>query len=185
MKPLFRFSTLAALIAVLISACSPKLYVDDLYEAGSLGTSTFDSLRTFLKTNPTVKLRDTIMIKYDFNNDNCWSDLDGQNPEFINNARWAYQKNIQEKAAKRVDVAIYQYREEGNNFSPIRSKGLEIETDPGILRRLLFKTKTKCGTSAIILPNGKFLLIKSDSHFTALLLDAKQIEQKLIENLVK
>ena len=185
MKPIIKFSVLAVLSMAILAACSPRLYTDNPYEAGTLATSALDSIRSFLQTNPTVKLKDTIFIKYDFNNDDCWSDLNGQNPEFMNNTRWAYQKGIQEKAYKRPQVAIYQYREVGNNFSPLRSKGLEIETDPGILKQLLFKVKIKCGTSAIILPNGKFLLVKSDSHFSALLLDAKQIEQKLIENLVK
>lgn len=185
MKPLFKFSVLAIYCVAILAACSPRLYTDNPYEAGTLGAGTLDSIRSFLQTNSTVKLKDTIFIKYDFNNDDCWSDLNGQNPEFINNTRWAYQKGIQEKADKRPHVAIYQYREVGNNFSSVRSKGLEIETDPGILKQLLFKTKTRCGTSAIILPNGKFLLLKSDSHFAALLLDAKQIEQKLIENLVR
>ena len=174
-------------LSLFLYACSPKLYVDEKkrYQAGTLTEAQIDSLHTFLKQNERLALKDTIIIKYDFNKDGCWKDLSYQNAEFLNNVRWAFQKNIQEKAEARPKVAIYQYREEGKSFSPVKSKGLEIETDPGFLKKLLFNEATTCGTSAIVLPNGKFLLVKSDPQFSALLLNAKDIEKKLQENLVK
>jgi hypothetical protein len=175
------------LLSILIYSCSPKLYVDEnkRYQAGTLTDAQVDSLHLFLKENQRLALQDTIIIKYDFNKDDCWNSLSYQNPEFLNNVRWTFQKNILEKAEARPKVAIYQYREIGKVFSPVKSKGLEIETDPGFLKKLLFKENTSCGTSAIILPNGKFLLVKSDPQFSALLLNAKDIEKKLLENLVK
>ncbi|KQM63850.1 hypothetical protein ASE74_11800 [Pedobacter sp. Leaf216] len=174
-------------LSVLIYSCSPKLYVDEdkRYQAGTLTDAQVDSLHFYLKENQRLTLKDTIIIKYDFNRDDCWKDLSYQNAEFLNNVRWTFQKNILEKAEARPKVAIYQYREVGESFSPIKSKGLEIETDSGFLKKLLFKENTSCGTSAIILPNGKFLLVKSDPQFSALLLNAKDIEKKLLENLVK
>jgi hypothetical protein len=174
-------------LSLFLYACSPKLYVDEnkRYQAGTLTDAQIDSLHTFLKQNERLALKDTIIIKYDFNKDDCWKDLSYQNAEFLNNVRWAFQKNIQEKAEARPEVAIYQYREDGKSFSPIKSKGLEIETDPGFLKKLLFNEITTCGTSAIVLPNGKFLLVKSDPQFSALILNAKDIEKKLQENLVK
>jgi hypothetical protein len=174
-------------LSIFIYACSPKLYLDETkrYQAGTLTDSQVDSLHLFLKENQRLALKDTIIIKYDFNKDDCWKDLSYQNAEFLNNVRWAFQKNILEKAEARPKVAIYQYREDGKSFSPIKSKGLEIETDSGFLRKLLFKEATSCGTSAIILPNGKFLLVKSDPQFSALILNAKDIEKKLQENLVR
>ncbi|MGM9477412.1 hypothetical protein ACS5PU_13310 [Pedobacter sp. GSP4] len=181
--PLFILSVLS----IAIYSCSPKLYIDEekRYQAGSLTDAQVDSLHLYLKENQRVALKDTIIIKYDFNNDGCWNDLTYQNAEFLNNVRWTFQKNILEKAEARPKVAIYQYRQTGNNFSQIKSKGLEIETDSGFLKKLLFKEITTCGTSAIILPTGKFLLVKSDAQFSALLLNANQIEKKLQENLVK
>ncbi|RBQ10109.1 hypothetical protein DRW42_06665 [Pedobacter miscanthi] len=175
------------LLAIFIYACSPKLYVDEKnrYQAGTLTDAQIDSLHIFLKQNERLALKDTIIIKYDFNKDACWNDLNYQNAEFLNNVRWTFQKNILEKAAARPKVAIYQYREVGEQFSQVKSKGLEIDTDPGFLKKLLFKEVTTCGTSAIVLPNGKFLLVKSDPQFSALLLNAKDIETKLLENLVK
>jgi hypothetical protein len=175
------------LFSILIYSCSPKLYVDEdkRYQAGTLTDAQIDSLHSFLKQNERLALKDTIIIKYDFNKDDCWKDLSYQNAEFLNNVRWTFQKNILEKAEARPKVAIYQYREVGNTFSQVKSKGLEIETDPGFLKKLLFKENTSCGTSAIILPDGKFLLVKSDPQFSALLLNAKDIEKKLLENLVK
>lgn len=174
-------------LSVLIYSCSPKLYVDEnkRYQAGTLTDAQMDSLHTFLKQNERLTLKDTIIIKYDFNKDGCWNDLNYQNAEFLNNVRWTFQKNILEKAAARPKVAIYQYREVGESFSQVKSKGLEIETDPGFLKKLLFQEVTTCGTSAIVLPNGKFLLVKSDPQFSALLLNAKDIETRLLENLVK
>ncbi|MGN7986812.1 hypothetical protein ACTJKC_05685 [Pedobacter sp. 22226] len=174
-------------LSVLIYSCSPKLYVDEnkRYQAGTLTDAQIDSLHTFLKQNERLALKDTIIIKYDFNKDGCWNDLNYQNAEFLNNVRWTFQKNILEKAAARPKVAIYQYREVGESFSQVKSKGLEIETDPGFLKKLLFQEVTTCGTSAIVLPNGKFLLVKSDPQFSALLLNAKDIETRLLENLVK
>lgn len=174
-------------LLTLVYACSPKLYVDEnkRYQAGTLSETQIDSLHAFLKQNERLALKDTIIIKYDFNKDDCWKDISYQNTEFLNNVRWAFQKNIQEKAEARPKVVIYQYREKGESFSPIKSKGLEIETDSGFLRKLLFKEITTCGTSAIILPDGKFLLVKSDPQFSALILNAKDIELKLQENLVR
>ncbi|MBT2564882.1 hypothetical protein J7E50_24675 [Pedobacter sp. ISL-68] len=174
-------------LSIFIYACSPKLYMDETkrYQAGTLTDAQMDSLYTFLKQNERLTLKDTIIIKYDFNKDDCWKDLNYQNAEFLNNVRWAFQKNILEKAEARPKVAIYQYREDGKSFSPIKSKGLEIETDSGFLRKLLFKEVTSCGTSAIIIPNGKFLLVKSDPQFSALILNAKDIEKKLQENLIR
>lgn len=171
----------------LIYSCSPKLYVDEnnRYDAGSLSEKQLDSLHLFLKQNDRVELKDTIIIKYDFNNDGCWDDLRDQNTEFLNNVRWAFQKNITDKAQKRPAVAIYQYKEVGKNFSQVKASGLEIETDSGFLKQLLFREATTCGTSAIILPTGKFLLVKSDPQFSALLLSGKEIEEKLLQNLVK
>ncbi|KRT15720.1 hypothetical protein ASU31_12080 [Pedobacter ginsenosidimutans] len=174
-------------LSIFLYACSPKLYVDEnkRYQAGTLTDAQVDSLHLFLKENQRLALKDTIIIKYDFNKDACWKDLSYQNAEFLNNVRWTFQKNILEKAEARPKVAIYQYREIGESFSQVKSKGLEIETDSGFLRKLLFKEATSCGTSAIILPNGKFLLVKSDPQFSALILNAKDIEKKLQENLVK
>ncbi|WP_316824904.1 hypothetical protein [Pedobacter miscanthi] len=174
-------------LSIIIYACSPKLYVDEekRYQAGTLTNAQIDSLHTFLKQNERLALKDTIIIKYDFNQDACWDDLKYQNSEFLNNVRWTFQKNILEKAEARPKVAIYQYREVGERFSQIKSKGLEIETDPGFLKKLLFKEITTCGTAAIILPDGKFLLVKSDPQFSALLLTAGDIQKKLLENLVK
>ena len=172
---------------IFMYSCSPKLYVDEdkRYQAGSLTDAQLDSLHLFLKENQRTALKDTIIIKYDFNNDVCWNDLNGQNAEFLNNVRWTFQKNIQEKAEARPKVAIYQYRQTGKNFSQVKSKGLEIETDSGFLKKLLFKEVISCGTSAIVLPDGKFLLVKSDPQFSALLLNASEIEKKLLKNLVK
>lgn len=175
-------------IAVLLYSCSSsKLYVDEekRYQAGSLSQTQLDSLQSYLRENDRVKLKDTVIIKYDFNNDACWNDLNGQNAEFINNVRWAFQKNIIDKSAKRPQVAIYQYKEQGKNFSDVKSSGLEIETDAGLLRRMLFKEITTCGTSAIVLPDGKFLLVKSDPQFSALLLSGRDLDAKILHNLVK
>ncbi|WP_156166676.1 hypothetical protein [Pedobacter sp. BMA] len=175
-------------IAVLFYSCSSsKLYIDEekRYDAGSLSQAQLDSLHHYLKQNDRVKLKDTLIIKYDFNNDACWNDLNGQNPEFINNVRWAFQKNIIDKSAKRLMVSIYQYKEQGKNFSDVKSSGLEIETDAGLLRRMLFREITTCGSSAIVLPDGKYLLVKSDPQFSALLLSAKDVNAKILHHLVK
>jgi hypothetical protein len=190
MKKIQKFSALfftLLLLSLFIYSCSPKLYVDESkrYESGSLTDAQVDSLHLYLKGNQRVALKDTIIIKYDFNNDACWRDLNYQNAEFLNNVRWTFQKNILEKAQARPKVAIYQYRQVGENFSQVKSKGMEIETDSGFLKKMFFKEVTTCGTSAIILPTGKFLLVKSDPQFSALLLNDKDIEKKILENLVK
>ena len=179
--------TFLTLAVLLYSCASSKLYVDEekRYDAGSLSGAQLDSLHSYLRENDRVKLKDTVFIKYDFNNDACWNDLNGQNPEFINNVRWAFQKNIIDKSAKRPQVSIYQYKEQGKNFSDVKSSGLEIETDAGLLRRMLFKEITTCGSSAIVLPDGKFLLVKSDPQFSALLLSARDLDAKILHNLVK
>ncbi|MBC6112415.1 hypothetical protein ACFOG5_10080 [Pedobacter fastidiosus] len=181
-KKILLFITCSAVLL----ACSPKLYnSENQYESGSLSDGKLDSLKIFLKENTRTELKDTIFIKYDFNKDVCWKDLNYQNATFLNDSRFAYQNYVKEKSAKRPSISVYQYRGEGDSFSPIKSKGLEIETDSGFLKNLLFKEQTTCGTSAIILPSGKYLLIKSDSHFAALLLSGKEIENLIIGNLIK
>lgn len=182
----FKTILLLAICSGFLLACSPKLYTsENQYESGSLSDTKMDSLKIYLKENSRTELKDTIFIKYDFNKDVCWKDLNYQNATFLNDSRFAYQNYVKEKSVKRPTIAVYQYRGEGNSFSPIKSKGLEIETDSGFLKNLLFKEQTTCGTSAIILPTGKYLLVKSDSHFAALLLNGKDIEKLIIGNLIK
>ncbi|MCX2574657.1 hypothetical protein [Pedobacter sandarakinus] len=173
------------LACLLIYSCSPKLYTDEKnrYQAGTLSDSQFDSLKTYLRQNNRAILQDTIIIKYDFNKDNCWIEIQNQNAAFLNNVRWTMQQNIIEKGKKRPMVAIYQYREIGERFSPVRSKGLEIETDSGFLKKILFNEITTCGTSAIILPDGKYLLVKSDPQFYAISMNKEAITKQLFSAL--
>lgn len=169
------------MVTFFLVACgqSGKLYRNNKLETGSLTNSQLDSLKTFL-TNSAFEPRDTIFIKFDFNHESCWEALDNQSDEYINRVVSNSQNSIRSKMANRPNVSIYQYKQSGKAFNKLKHWNTDIKTDSsGYIRKLLFKEKTACGTSAIITPGGKFLLIKSDSHFEAAYMTAEDVAKEL------
>ena len=167
----------ALFICFLYTSCASPggLFKSYLHQKGNLTSLQLDSLKTYLsRTNSSPK--DTVIIKYDFNGENCWNQLDHQSDEYIDQVVKSAQVRTVTVLRDRPGISIYKFREEGISFNKLKLRDSDIKIDSsGFVRRLLFKEKQSCGTSGIILPSGDFILIKFDSHFEALSLSGKKI----------
>jgi len=112
------------------------------------------------------ELKDTILIKYEYNNETCWSISDmiykDSVIESMIKSRITYH---QTQLLKRHQVSYYHFRQPGNSFNKLVGKDKNILIDKDlVLNKLLFSEITTCGSSIIIMPDGYFILTKSDSH---------------------
>lgn len=135
---------------------------------GVLDTKQLNSLKLFLENTSGIKAKDTMVIKYDFNGDPCWNALDKKDKSYIQRVISGYQSRIKEKANQRPGISIFQFREAGQAQSAFKTESVDIMIDNGYLRSLLFKQRITCGSSAIILPGGQFIVTKYDPHFDAI-----------------
>lgn len=181
MRSNLRITLVAILLIQFLAMCSPsaKLYTEHKYSKGVLSDSDFTSLINYLSQNNSIKLNDTIIIKFDFNRESCWDILDQQDDSYIETVLNAHEKRISEALSIRPDISIFEYREAGNSINKLKKRNKNIRIDTGLLKSKLFKEKTICGSSAIILPNHQYLLIRSDAHFEAINLTTEQIFSKM------
>jgi hypothetical protein len=179
-KTYHSFIFITSFISLLMAfSCSPKIYREHQFWTGKLKPVQLDSLKFYLQQNKTVTLKDTIIIKYEFNSDGCWNPVNSVTLPQVDTLIKNYNNYIESIAKVRQQVAIYQYRERGRNFGPNKSRNTKIQIDPGLLRKLLFKDPASCGISAIIVPDGRYLLYKSDSHFRAIDFNKQEIDAAL------
>lgn len=146
----------------------------EAYQAGQLSQPLFDSLKHYLFMATGKPVRDTIIIKFDFNHETCWDLSDSRKNAEIDAAITRMNNHNAEMALSRGKMSMYQFRETGRDFNKIKYRNDSIMIDNGFLGKLLFKQKTVCGTSAIIDPAGRYLLMKSDSHFEALYITSEK-----------
>jgi len=161
-------------LTLLLASCSPtmQLYKYDnpkrIY-SGTIDETTYTSLKQLLATRTTLLLMDTIIIKYDYNNDNCWGLLDQKDENYIQTFITRHSERIQILQATRPNVSVFSFREPGNDLNKIIKWDESIIIDSSRqLMNLLFKERSTCGNSIIILPDKKFVFIRSDSHSDAL-----------------
>lgn len=181
-KMLISFVVAAHLLLLTGCGSSAKLYRDDdpsrIY-SGTLDDTTNTALRNFL-SGTTSMLKDTIIIKFDYNHDKCWEMLDRQNKDYIERILKGYQKRVEKARDERVDVSVFTFRERGKNISKSKKWDNSIVIDSSAqLMNLLFKERSMCGNSIIVLPDKKFVFLRSDSHFEAINLTGDQIESYL------
>lgn len=147
---------------------------------GQLGDSIFLSLKKYLTINANSKLKDTIIIKYDYNNETCWNNLDQSEDENIRGFIKKYKEKILLVLFTRQNVSIFNFREAGNSLNKIKKWDTSIIIDSSKqLFNLIFKERCTCGNSIIIMPNRKFVFVRSDSHFEVLDFSQKRIEEIL------
>ena len=140
----------------------------DGQKKGILTPDQFSSLKEFL-ISKNLKIKDTIFIKYDFNKESCWNLLDGQGIEKIEMIKLRFQKHISDFNAQHKDAITYNFREPGNKINKLKLLDNTIVIDDLLfLKNLLFKNRKVCGTSAVILNDGSFLLNFGDAHFEIL-----------------
>lgn len=138
------------------------------YLKGKLSDSSFQALKTYLQQSFSGELKDTIIIKYDFNSADCRGGLHDENDTAVLNRIQFYQKGVAEQVLKRPGISVFEFREAGNTISKYRRWNQDVKIDNGFLQRLFFTEKTICGTSVIMLPDHQFLVVKTDPHFDAL-----------------
>ena len=163
---------------VFTACAAPKLYRSNRYSTTVISEETLNKLKSYLQKHEVSTVKDTIIIKYNFNGDDCWRmmDSDQQKLESVLSAYQAHHKMV---ALKRPNVSIFEFSAKGKNQNNYKLNNSDILIDEGDIRELLFKEPTTCGSSILILPTGKCLIVKSDSHFEALNLNSKAIDSLL------
>ncbi len=145
-----------------------------------LNPSEFDLLKNELKKYSFGQIQDTIIIKYEYDRESCWNNLDQQNDEYIKTVISERQNFVLEQVSKRKNLSFFHFKEPGKNFNKIISWDNRVLTDTaGVLKNLYFPKSNFCGNSAIILPDGKMIFIKSDAHFDALKWNQDKIRKVL------
>ena len=144
---------------------------------GQLSDSEFVALKQYLISATNSNLKDTIIIKYDFNNETCWERLDQSEDDYIMVFVNRHQELVQQVLATRKNVSVFDFREPGDNLNKIKMLDTTIIIDSSKqLLNLFFKLHSNCGSSIIVMPDKKFLYIISDPHSEILHLTQKQIE---------
>jgi len=182
----FYFRLLIALLIITESCNTPsKLYLQDdkdkIY-TGLLKNSDFAVLKQFLTFTTNSKLKDTIIIKYDYNNETCWNILDKCEDDSIMGFISRHRERVQHALATRHNVSVFEFREPGNNLNKIIKWDSSVIIDTSnYLLNLLFKERCTCGSSIIIMPDMRFVFLRSDSHLDALDLTQIQIQDILVK----
>lgn len=135
------------------------------YYAGELPDSSFAALKQFLTSTTNTILKDTIIIKYDYNNETCWNSLDQHGKKYIMRFVDANKKRMEQVLAKRENISLFTFREAGNNLNKLKKWDPSIRIDSTKqLFNLLFSERCTCGSSILIMPDKKFVFLRSDAH---------------------
>lgn len=183
MKKHFLYFISLIILLIFVESCSTtaQLYDDkNRSYTGLLRDSTFTVLKQYLTNTTNLKLKDTIIIKYNYNNETCWNILDQKEDSYIMSFVTGYKARVQRVLAARQNVSVFNFREPGNKLNKIIKWDNSILIDSSKqLFNLLFKERCICGSSIIALPDKRFIFLRSDSHTDVLNLTQKQIEEIL------
>lgn len=147
-----------------------------------LNDTTFDDLKKYLTSITNAELKDTIIIKYDYNNETCWDELDKRDDDNVKSFIIWNEERVKSLLMLRKNVSIFAFREPGDKFNKIKKWDKSIIIDSNrYLFNLLFKERSTCGNSIIVLPDGRYVFIRSDSHSEAM----EYSQEKIIEFLTK
>ncbi len=160
MKKIF-FLSLVFFIPVLFT----KAWVQVPSVRFQLEKQEYEVLKNYM-VSKNLKVKDTIFIKYDFDHENCWNALDEKGKKYINQVIKTFQDHISDFNSSFETAVAYNFREPGKNFNKLKLWDDTIITDDRkILRKLIFKEKIQCGSSAVIFPDGSYQIYESDPHF--------------------
>ena len=147
---------------------------------GELNDSMFSVLKKYLQDYSQFNIKDTIIIKYDFNNETCWSRLDEKDDEHIMRFVKRNQQNMRLISTTRTNVSAFNFREPGDNVNKLKLWDSSIIIDSSKqLYNLLFRQSYNCGNSILVMPNKRFIYIGSDPHSAIFYLSGRQIEALL------
>ena len=136
---------------------------------GTLTDSVYSQLTNILYESSGNIAKDTIIINYNYNYQDCWRYLDLQNDNYINNVIFSRTTRIRTKLHYSKNTSVYRFKQIGNNFNKVILRDSSILTDKkSELYDLLFNHEIKCGNSILIYPDKKFIYLKNDSHFKLL-----------------
>lgn len=145
--------------------------------AGLLQDTTFTALKQFLIKTTNQSLRDTILINYDFNHETCWSNSDKESDEVLHD--WVARSQAVTKMVyvERPALSYFRFREPGDDIPKIKKWDKEIIVDSSRrLFNMLFSERCACGSSVLIMPDRRFVFVRSDGHLQALHATAKDIQ---------
>lgn len=146
-----------------------------------LNETSLTAVKKYLSNFSNKAIQDTIIIKYDYNNETCWNTLDNIKTEEEMKAKVLYiQTSYETLLSTRPGVSFFNFREPGENINKITKYNTSIIIDKDLeLYKFFFKEKCRCGNSILILPDGRYIFTRSDSHTNALYYSAEQIKQLL------
>jgi hypothetical protein len=135
-------------------------------EKYTLTKDDFKNFKNYLNDNHKILAKDTIIIKYEFNNESCWDRLDREENSRIQYFIDLHQKEIEKFNSIHKNAVALHFREEGKNFNKVVFLDKSIFVDQSsFLKSLIFKEKNMCGNTIIMLKDGTYYLRKSDPHF--------------------
>lgn len=161
--------------------CSTPGYLNETKKQ-TLNSAEFNDVKNELKKYTfDNQLKDTIIIKYEYNNETCWNNLDLESKDYINNVISSRQKYILNQLNQRKNVSFFHFKESGKNFNKIVQWDDRVLTDSsGVLKNSIFSKPNNCGNSVIILPDGKMVHLESDAHIDILKWDEIKIQKSLV-----
>ena len=156
----------------------PRFGVDySQIKTGQLTPDQLQQLKTYLTTKTGQEIRDTIIIKYNFNRDNCWYYMDKrETDDQIRGRITRHTEFMKMMHESRPSASIFNIRESGNRINKIihYDESILIDSTKEVYD-LLFQKRKQCGSSAVILADGRFIITGSDSHSDALRYTKEQI----------
>lgn len=136
----------------------------------TLTAQEYQDLKTYL-TSKNIVVKDTILIKYDYNRESCWNNLDERNDGYIKDVLKNFQNHIINFNKNHSGAVAVNFREPGKNINKLKLWDNTIMIDESFfLKNLIFSKKKICGNSAIVMNDGSYVIRSSDPHFN--LLDA-------------
>lgn len=164
-KQLLSFSFILLFAHGCISIAPSSHNRNDNIATGTLSADKLKSLKEALIKLKPGEIKDTIIIKYDYNYESCWNNLDRADDAYIMGFVHRYNENVKNLLASRPQLSIYSIREPGVGINKIKYWNDSIVIDKNrSIKKLLFKKKSICGNSIMIMPDGKYIFINSDSH---------------------
>ena len=179
------FVTICSLVVLMSCGSAAKLYEPDhpkrIY-SGTLDDAANASVRQLLASRSPSPLKDTVIIKYDYNNSACWSMLDEKDDTVIRGFITRHRQRVSALQSARPGVSVFNFREPGSKVNKIKKWDDSVLVDSsGQLMALLFRERSVCGNSIIILPDKRFVFIRSDPHSEAF----DPAQDKIVEYLQK
>lgn len=162
------FSCLVPLLFSMASPVTAQLYRKDdknRVNAGRLPDTALAAIRAYIQHTAHVTAKDTLIINYNYNKETCWDLLDQKDDAYILSFIKAHQQRKQRLLTSRPQLTLLEYREPGKRLNKIKKWDNTIIIDSSKwLFHLLFAKRSTCGSSIIIMPDGEYILMRSDPH---------------------